>query len=31
MRFLEVNQDPLDLYSRARDSADIIKIQELFI
>src|SRR5512136_1034620 len=31
MRFLEVNQDPLDLYSGATDSADIIRIQELFI
>ena len=31
MRFLEVNREPLDLYSRAKDSADIIKIQDLFI
>ena len=31
IRFLEVNREPLDLYTRAKDSADIIKIQELFI
>jgi len=31
IRFLEVNREPLDLYAGAKDSADVIKIQELFI
>ena len=31
VRFLEVNQEPLDLYADAKDSTDVIKIQELFI
>jgi pre-rRNA-processing protein TSR3 len=30
IRFLEVNREPLDLYANAKDSADVIKIQELF-
>ena len=31
IRFLEVNQEPLDMYANAKDSTDVIKIQELFI
>jgi pre-rRNA-processing protein TSR3 len=31
IRFLEVNQEPLDLYAGAKDSTEIIKIQELYI
>ena len=31
VRFLEVNQEPLDLYANAKDSTDVIKIQDLFI
>jgi pre-rRNA-processing protein TSR3 len=31
IRFLEVNREPLDLYTSAKDSTEIIKIQELFI
>jgi pre-rRNA-processing protein TSR3 len=31
IRFLEVNREPLDLYAGAKDSAGVIKIQELFI
>jgi pre-rRNA-processing protein TSR3 len=31
IRFLEVNKEPLDLYSGAKDSSEVIKIQELFI
>jgi pre-rRNA-processing protein TSR3 len=31
IRFLEVNREPLDLYVNAKDSTDVIKIQELFI
>jgi pre-rRNA-processing protein TSR3 len=31
IRFLEVNREPLDLYANAKDSTDVIKIQELFI
>jgi pre-rRNA-processing protein TSR3 len=31
IRFLEVNQEPLDLYADAKDSTDVVKIQELFI
>jgi pre-rRNA-processing protein TSR3 len=30
IRFLEVNREPLDLYVNAKDSTDVIKIQELF-
>jgi len=31
VRFLEVNREPLDLYANAKDSTDVIKIQDLFI
>ncbi|MCK9593227.1 MAG: DUF367 family protein [Methanoregula sp.] len=31
IHFLEVNQEPLDLYANAKDSTDVIKIQDLFI
>jgi pre-rRNA-processing protein TSR3 len=31
IRFLEVNREPLDLYANAKDSQDVIKIQELYI
>jgi pre-rRNA-processing protein TSR3 len=31
IRFLEVNKEPLDMYSNAKDSRDVIKIQELYI
>ena len=31
IRFLEVNREPLDLYANAKDSTDVIKIQDLFI
>ena len=31
IRFLEVNQEPLDLYANARDSTEVVKIQELYI
>jgi pre-rRNA-processing protein TSR3 len=31
IRFLEVNREPLDMYANAKDSTDVIKIQELFI
>ena len=31
IRFLEVNREPLDLYVNAKDSTDVIKIQDLFI
>jgi pre-rRNA-processing protein TSR3 len=31
IRFLEVNSEPLDLYANARDSSEVIKIQELYI
>jgi pre-rRNA-processing protein TSR3 len=31
IRFLEVNREPLDLYSQAKDSTEIIKIQDLFL
>jgi pre-rRNA-processing protein TSR3 len=31
IRFLEVNREPLDLYAKAKDSSEVIKIQELFI
>ncbi|MGA2912902.1 MAG: DUF367 family protein [Methanoregula sp.] len=30
IRFLEVNQEPLDLYASAKDSAEVIKFQALF-
>jgi len=31
IRFLEVNREPLDLYANAKDSTDVIRIQELFL
>jgi pre-rRNA-processing protein TSR3 len=31
IRFLEVNKEPLDLYTNAKDSIEVIKIQKLFI
>ncbi|MCK7520912.1 MAG: DUF367 domain-containing protein [Ignavibacteriales bacterium] len=31
IRFLEVNKEPLELYANAKDSTEVIKIQELFI
>jgi pre-rRNA-processing protein TSR3 len=31
IRFLEVNREPLDLYACAKDSTEVIKIQDLFI
>jgi pre-rRNA-processing protein TSR3 len=31
IRFIEVNQEPLELYSGAKDSTEIIKIQEMYI
>jgi len=31
IRFLEVNQEPLDLYSQAKDSTEVVKIQALFL
>jgi pre-rRNA-processing protein TSR3 len=31
IRFLEVNQEPLDLYADAKDSTEIIAIQSLYI
>jgi rRNA small subunit aminocarboxypropyltransferase len=31
IRFLEVNREPLDLYAKAKDSSEVIKIQDLFI
>ncbi len=31
VRFLEVNQEPLDLYARAKDSTEVIRIQELYL
>jgi pre-rRNA-processing protein TSR3 len=31
IRFLEVNREPLDLYTSAKDSSEVIKIQELYI
>ena len=30
IRFLEVNREPLDLYASAKDSSEVIKIQELY-
>ena len=31
IRFLEVNEEPLRLYAEAKDSKDVIKIQNLFL
>ena len=31
VRFLEVNQEPLDLYASARDSSDVIRIQGYYL
>jgi len=31
IRFLEVNKEPLELYSKAQDSSEVVKIQHLFI
>ncbi len=31
IRFIEVNKEPLDLYTTAKDSSEVIKIQELFL
>jgi pre-rRNA-processing protein TSR3 len=31
IRFLEVNQEPLDLYSNAKDSTEVVNIQALFL
>ena len=31
IRFLEVNREPLELYANAKDSTDVVKIQDLFI
>jgi pre-rRNA-processing protein TSR3 len=31
IRFLEVNEEPLDLYSRAKDSTEIIRIQATYL
>jgi pre-rRNA-processing protein TSR3 len=31
IRFLEVNNEPLDMYTNAKDSSEVIKIQELYI
>ena len=31
IRFLEVNKEPLDLYSNAKDSTEVVKIQALFL
>jgi pre-rRNA-processing protein TSR3 len=31
IRFLEVNREPLDLYANAKDSAEIIRIQEGYL
>jgi pre-rRNA-processing protein TSR3 len=31
IRFLEVNREPLDLYTEAKNSTEIIKIQELYL
>ncbi|MEN6442140.1 MAG: DUF367 family protein [Methanoregula sp.] len=30
-RFLEVNKEPLDLYAEAKDSAEVVKIQSLYV
>jgi pre-rRNA-processing protein TSR3 len=31
IRFLEVNKEPLDMYTNAKDSSEVIKIQKLYI
>jgi pre-rRNA-processing protein TSR3 len=31
IRFLEVNKEPLELYAKAKDSAEVVKMQELFL
>ncbi|KUG20707.1 MAG: DUF367 family protein [Methanomicrobiaceae archaeon] len=31
MRFLEVNRDPLEEYSRARDSTEVVAIQAMYL
>ncbi|NMB79855.1 MAG: DUF367 family protein [Methanomicrobiales archaeon] len=31
IRFLEVNQEPLELYASAKDSSEVVRIQHLFI
>lgn len=31
IRFIEVNQEPLDLYAGAKDSTEVVKIQSLFL
>jgi pre-rRNA-processing protein TSR3 len=31
VRFLEVNKEPLELYAAAKDSTEVVKIQDLFI
>jgi pre-rRNA-processing protein TSR3 len=31
VRFLEVNQEPLELYAAAKDSTEVVKMQSLFI
>jgi len=31
VRFLEVNKEPLELYAAAKDSTEVVKIQDLFM
>jgi pre-rRNA-processing protein TSR3 len=31
VRFLEVNKEPLELYAAAKDSTEVVKIQDLFL
>ena len=31
IRFLEVNREPLELYAKAKDSTEVIRIQELYL
>lgn len=31
IRFLEVNQEPLDCYAQAKDSTEVVKMQSLFL
>lgn len=31
IRFIEVNQEPLDLYSAAKDSAEVVAIQATYL
>jgi pre-rRNA-processing protein TSR3 len=31
IRFLEVNREPLELYADAKDSSEVIKIQEFYV